>query len=155
MIDRPFSVATIALAGATPAMLAALQPSAETLARFGVPFVERSPAEALLGGPRAVIIACENGTLAAELAIGEALVIRVPVGGEEPTPALDLLTGYQAWPTGPSSFATMAIGEAGARNAALLAISILALDDQRLRALWEAFRVEQTAVVLREPPFRA
>jgi 5-(carboxyamino)imidazole ribonucleotide mutase len=43
---------------------------------------------------------------------------------------------------------TLAIGSAGARNAALLAASILALHDQAIRAALEAFRENQTAEVL-------
>jgi 5-(carboxyamino)imidazole ribonucleotide mutase len=39
---------------------------------------------------------------------------------------------------------TLAIGPAGARNAALLAISILALHDENLRELLVAFREKQT-----------
>ena len=43
---------------------------------------------------------------------------------------------------------TLAIGEAGAANAGLLACSILALNDSALRARLEALRERQTAVVL-------
>ncbi len=43
---------------------------------------------------------------------------------------------------------TLAIGAAGARNAALLAASILALNDPELRVKVEAFRAKQTADVL-------
>jgi 5-(carboxyamino)imidazole ribonucleotide mutase len=43
---------------------------------------------------------------------------------------------------------TLAIGAAGARNAALLAASILALNDSELRVKVEAFRAKQTADVL-------
>jgi len=43
---------------------------------------------------------------------------------------------------------TLAIGSAGAKNAALLAISILALHDEGLRAALEDFRARQTAEVL-------
>jgi len=45
---------------------------------------------------------------------------------------------------------TLAIGPAGAANAALLAISILALEDAALRDKLLAYRAEQTARVLRE-----
>ena len=45
---------------------------------------------------------------------------------------------------------TLAIGPAGAANAALLAVSILALDDAALRGRLLAYRAEQTARVLRE-----
>lgn len=43
---------------------------------------------------------------------------------------------------------TLAIGSAGAKNAALLAIGILALHDEDLRAALEEFRAKQTADVL-------
>ena len=42
---------------------------------------------------------------------------------------------------------TLAIGEPGAKNAALLAISILSLRDEKLRVRWENFRTEQTRKV--------
>jgi 5-(carboxyamino)imidazole ribonucleotide mutase len=45
---------------------------------------------------------------------------------------------------------TLAIGEAGAANAALLAAAILALGDPALRARLEAYREAQTARVLAE-----
>lgn len=45
---------------------------------------------------------------------------------------------------------TLAIGPAGATNAALLAVAILALDDPELRGRLLAYRAEQTARVLRE-----
>ena len=44
----------------------------------------------------------------------------------------------------------LAIGEPGAKNAALLAISILALRDEKLRAKWEAFRSKQTRAVRKQ-----
>jgi 5-(carboxyamino)imidazole ribonucleotide mutase len=43
---------------------------------------------------------------------------------------------------------TLAIGSAGAKNAGLLAISILALRDEKLREALERFRHEQTEKVL-------
>jgi 5-(carboxyamino)imidazole ribonucleotide mutase len=44
--------------------------------------------------------------------------------------------------------ATLAIGTAGARNAALLAVSILALESPEVRTQLEDFRAKQTADVL-------
>jgi 5-(carboxyamino)imidazole ribonucleotide mutase len=44
--------------------------------------------------------------------------------------------------------ATYAIGEAGAANAALSAIAMLATTDDALAAKLEAFRVKQTQVAL-------
>jgi 5-(carboxyamino)imidazole ribonucleotide mutase len=45
---------------------------------------------------------------------------------------------------------TLAIGEAGAKNAALAAIAILALDDSQLRDKLVAYRTAQTESVLRD-----
>jgi len=47
--------------------------------------------------------------------------------------------------------ATLAIGEAGAKNAALLAAQILALDDAELAARLRAFREQQSASVGNHP----
>ncbi len=46
---------------------------------------------------------------------------------------------------------TLAIGQAGAKNAALLAASILALNDEGVRARLVAFRQSQTDAVLSQP----
>jgi 5-(carboxyamino)imidazole ribonucleotide mutase len=43
---------------------------------------------------------------------------------------------------------TLAIGKAGATNAALLAVSVLALQDAPLRKRLRQFRVEQTQKVM-------
>jgi len=49
-------------------------------------------------------------------------------------------------PVGP-----LAIGKAGAQNAALLATSILALEDDRLRDALDEFRAKQTQAVMDLP----
>jgi 5-(carboxyamino)imidazole ribonucleotide mutase len=46
---------------------------------------------------------------------------------------------------------TLAIGKAGAINAALLAASILALNDEKLAARLDAWRAKQTAAVAERP----
>jgi 5-(carboxyamino)imidazole ribonucleotide mutase len=43
---------------------------------------------------------------------------------------------------------TLAIGPAGAKNAALLAAAILGLSDEKIRKNLEAFRKKQTEAVL-------
>src|SRR5207248_5274381 len=43
---------------------------------------------------------------------------------------------------------TLAVGSAGAKNAALLAAAILALSDEKIRKNLQAFRKEQTEAVL-------
>jgi 5-(carboxyamino)imidazole ribonucleotide mutase len=60
---------------------------------------------------------------------------------------LDSLLSIAQMPAG-IPVGTLAIGEAGAKNAALLAIAILALSDAELRAKLHAFREAQTNAVL-------
>lgn len=60
---------------------------------------------------------------------------------------VDSLLSIVQMPTG-IPVATLAIGTAGAKNAALLAASILALSDDTVRAALEDFRANQTAEVL-------
>ena len=60
---------------------------------------------------------------------------------------LDSLLSIVQMPAG-VPVATLAIGTAGAKNAALLAASILALHDEALRARLQAFRAKQTEEVL-------
>ena len=50
---------------------------------------------------------------------------------------------------------TLAIGEAGASNAALLAASILSLGDSKIRAALADFRERQTQAVLRSGPLQS
>ena len=59
---------------------------------------------------------------------------------------LDSLLSIAQMPAG-VPVGTLAIGEPGAKNAALLAISILALHDENLSMAWEKFRHRQTAKV--------
>ena len=50
--------------------------------------------------------------------------------------------------------ATFAIGDAGAANAALFAIALLALEDKSLAAKLDEFRRKQTKAVLETPPLK-
>ena len=50
--------------------------------------------------------------------------------------------------------ATFAIGEAGAANAALFAIALLALSDSNLQKKLSDFRVKQTEAVLKAAPLK-
>jgi 5-(carboxyamino)imidazole ribonucleotide mutase len=72
-------------------------------------------------------------------------VLGVPVESKA-LKGLDSLLSIAQMPAG-VPVGTLAIGEPGAKNAALLAISILALHDIRLRVKWENFRVNQTRKV--------
>jgi 5-(carboxyamino)imidazole ribonucleotide mutase len=72
-------------------------------------------------------------------------VLGVPVESRA-LKGLDSLLSIAQMPAG-VPVGSLAIGEPGAKNAALLAISILALHDEKLRARWEKFRREQTRKV--------
>jgi 5-(carboxyamino)imidazole ribonucleotide mutase len=72
-------------------------------------------------------------------------VLGVPVESRA-LKGLDSLLSIVQMPAG-VAVGTLAIGEPGAKNAALLAISILALHDEKLRQAWEAFRLKQTKSV--------
>jgi 5-(carboxyamino)imidazole ribonucleotide mutase len=67
---------------------------------------------------------------------------------------LDSLLSIAQMPAG-IPVATFAIGEAGAKNAALFAASILALEDAALARKLAKFRSTQTRTVLRNPNPRA
>jgi 5-(carboxyamino)imidazole ribonucleotide mutase len=72
-------------------------------------------------------------------------VLGVPVESRA-LKGLDSLLSIAQMPAG-VPVGTLAIGEPGAKNAALLAISILSLRDEKLRVRWEKFRTEQTRKV--------
>jgi 5-(carboxyamino)imidazole ribonucleotide mutase len=73
-------------------------------------------------------------------------VLGVPVESRA-LKGLDSLLSIAQMPAG-VPVGSLAIGEPGAKNAALLAISILSLHDEKLRARWESFRKKQTRAVL-------
>jgi 5-(carboxyamino)imidazole ribonucleotide mutase len=75
-------------------------------------------------------------------------VLGVPVESRA-LKGLDSLLSIVQMPAG-VPVGALAIGEPGAKNAALLAISILALQDESLRARWEAFRARQTDAVRKQ-----
>ena len=72
-------------------------------------------------------------------------VLGVPVESRA-LKGLDSLLSIAQMPAG-VPVGSLAIGEPGAKNAALLAISILALHDEKLRVRWEKFRSTQTKKV--------
>ena len=132
--------------------------AAELLERFAVPFearvvsAHRMPdamfayAEEARARGLAAIIAGAGG--AAHLPGMLAAKTTVPVLGV-PVPSKylrgeDSLHSIVQMPKG-IPVATFAIGEAGAANAALFAVAMLALQDPALQARLDAFRAEQTA----------
>ncbi|MBL0285464.1 MAG: 5-(carboxyamino)imidazole ribonucleotide mutase [Zoogloea sp.] len=138
-----------------------MQAAARVLKDFGVPFearvvsAHRTPdlmfeyAEAARGrGLRAIIAGAGGaahlpGMLAAKTTVP---VLGVPVQSKALSGKDSLLSIVQM-PKG-IPVATFAIGEAGAANAGLFAVSLLAATDPALAAALDAFRATQTASVL-------
>jgi phosphoribosylaminoimidazole carboxylase PurE protein len=140
--------------------LPTMQEASKLLAEFGIPFevrvcsAHRSPdrltryaREAERRGIR-VLIAGAGG--AAHLAGVLAAQVRLPVIGvpmeSGALNGLDALLSTVQMPSG-IPVACVAIGRAGARNAALLAVEILALTDARLRQGLAEFRARMAADV--------
>ena len=142
---------------------ATLQRAAEVLEQFGVPHrcevvsAHRTPeklaeyAREAAGRGLKLIIAGAGG--AAHLPGMLAAQTHLPVLGVPVESAVlrgvDSLLSIVQMPAG-VPVGTLAIGSAGAANAALLAVAILALEDAALRDKLVAYRAEQTARVLRE-----
>ena len=140
-----------------------LQRAAEVLEQFGVPHAcevvsaHRTPekltdyAKSAADRCLRVIIAGAGG--AAHLPGMLAAQTHLPVLGVPVESAvlrgIDSLLSIVQMPAG-VPVGTLAIGPAGAANAAVLAVSILALADATLRGKLLAYRAEQTARVLRE-----
>lgn len=76
-------------------------------------------------------------------------VLGVPVKSKD-LKGLDSLLSIVQMPKG-VPVGTLAIGEAGAANAALMAAAILALNDQALAGRLDAYRAEQTEAVGENP----
>jgi 5-(carboxyamino)imidazole ribonucleotide mutase len=76
-------------------------------------------------------------------------VLGVPVESKS-LKGLDSLLSIAQMPAG-IPVGTLAIGEAGAKNAALFAVSILALSDEKLAKKLESFRKKQTESVSFNP----
>ena len=138
--------------------------AAETLEALGVPFekkvvsAHRTPqrlydyAKSARERGLKVIIAGAGG--AAHLPGMAASMTSLPVLGvpveSKALKGLDSLLSIVQMPAG-VPVGTLAIGQAGAVNAALLAASILATADQALAARLDAFRTRQTASVADSP----
>ncbi len=135
-----------------------MQHAVQILQQFGIGFeaqvlsAHRMPddmyayAEAAAGrGLRAIIAGAGGaahlpGMLAAKTVVP---VLGVPVASKH-LQGVDSLYSIVQMPKG-VPVATFAIGAAGAANAALFAVALLASGDAALRAQLEAFRAEQTA----------
>jgi 5-(carboxyamino)imidazole ribonucleotide mutase len=144
-----------------------MKAAAKMLEDFGVPYeakamsAHRTPhavAEwaggAVARGAKAIIAAAGG---AAHLAGVVAAHTTLPVLGV-PMPSkhlqgLDSLLSTVQMPKG-IPVATFAIGEAGAANAALFAVALLALSDAGMAKKLEDFRRKQTEAVLKAPPLK-
>jgi 5-(carboxyamino)imidazole ribonucleotide mutase len=144
-----------------------MKAAAKVLDDFGVPYetkamsAHRTPQAVAEWASNAhknkmkAIIAAAGG--AAHLAGVVAAHTTLPVLGV-PMPSkhlqgLDSLLSTVQMPKG-IPVATFAIGEAGAANAALFAIALLALSDKSLSAKLDEFRRKQTEAVLKAPPLK-
>jgi 5-(carboxyamino)imidazole ribonucleotide mutase len=137
--------------------------ASDTLKKFGVPHesrvlsAHRTPQAAMewASGASArgmqVMIAAAGG--AAHLAGVMAAHTVIPVLGvpmeSQALKGMDSLLSTVQMPAG-IPVGTLAIGKAGATNAALLAVAILALNRPELTKKLEAFRAEQTEKILNE-----
>jgi len=140
-----------------------LRRAAETLKQFGVPHAceivsaHRTPEKladyARTAADRGLKVVIAGAGGAAHLPGMLAAQTHLPVLGVPVESAVlrgvDSLLSIVQMPAG-IPVGTLAIGPAGAANAALLAVAILALDDADLRGRLQAWRREQTARVLRE-----
>ena len=144
-----------------------MKAAAKMLEEFGVPYeakamsAHRTPhavatwaTDAQKNGMKAIIAAAGG---AAHLAGVVAAHTTLPVLGV-PMPSkhlqgLDSLLSTVQMPKG-IPVATFAIGDAGAANAALFAVALLALSDKELSAKLAEFRKKQTKAVLEAAPLK-
>ncbi|CCV04888.1 Phosphoribosylaminoimidazole carboxylase catalytic subunit (AIR carboxylase) (AIRC) [Mesorhizobium metallidurans STM 2683] len=143
---------------------ATMRHAAETLAALGIPHkrlivsAHRTPdrlydfAKGAKAAGFRVIIAGAGG--AAHLPGMTAAMTPLPVFGvpveSKALSGQDSLLSIVQMPAG-IPVGTLAIGKAGATNAALLAAAVLALNDEKLAARLDSWRAAQTAKVASEP----
>jgi 5-(carboxyamino)imidazole ribonucleotide mutase len=142
-----------------------MEHAAAVLEGFGVKYealvvsAHRTPQRlfsyALSAGPRGIKVIIAGAGGAAHLPGMLASLSTVPVLGvpveSKALKGLDSLLSIAQMPAG-VPVGTLAIGKSGAMNAALLAISILALEDKKLAQKWRHWRAAQTASVAIKPP---
>ncbi|OLA24498.1 MAG: hypothetical protein BHW17_03555 [Dorea sp. 42_8] len=137
----------IAIVMGSKSDLISLKGAFDVLNRFGVGFTARVTRGAESRGIKVMIAgagmaAALPGMCAALFALP---VIGVPLSGKN-LDGMDAVFSIMQMPPG-VPVATVTAGKAGAKNAALLAISILALSNAELAQKLKEFRVEQTRKV--------
>jgi 5-(carboxyamino)imidazole ribonucleotide mutase len=144
-----------------------MKAAARMLEEFGIPYeakamsAHRTPkavaawTEGAAGHGMKVIIAAAGGAahLAGVVAAHTTLpVLGVPMESKH-LKGLDSLLSTVQMPKG-IPVATFAIGEAGAANAALFAVALLALSDSGMQKKLSEFRTKQTEAVLKAAPLK-
>lgn len=141
-----------------------MQHAASVLEGFRVPFealivsAHRTPARlfsyAVSAAPRGIKVIIAGAGGAAHLPGMLASLTTVPVLGvpvqSKALDGLDSLLSIAQMPAG-VPVGTLAIGQAGAVNAGLLAVSVIALQDKTLAQQLRAWRSAQTASVAKRP----
>jgi 5-(carboxyamino)imidazole ribonucleotide mutase len=144
-----------------------MKAAAKMLDEFGVPYEAKTMSAHRT--PQAVAewatSAKKNGMKAIIAAAGGAAHLAGVVAAHTPLPVLgvpmpskhlqglDSLLSTVQMPKG-IPVATFAIGEAGAVNAALFAVALMAVTDKALAAKLDEFRRKQTDAVLKAPPLK-
>ena len=154
----------VAIAMGSKSDMEVMQPALEILKSFGIdsevsiisahrtPEKARDFAKAAQGNGFEVIIAAAGmaahlaGAIAAQTTLP---VIGVPLAAKEGLAGLDALLSTVQMPGG-VPVATVAIGKAGAKNAAVLAVQILALSDKNLTGKLSRLKTSQAKEVAKK-----
>jgi 5-(carboxyamino)imidazole ribonucleotide mutase len=164
MASKKVVKSSVAVVMGSDSDLGIMQPCVDTLNDFGIhPIVRiisahRTPKVA----EQFAQTASENGIKVIIAAAGMAAhlagaiagwttlpVIGVPLAAKEGLGGLDALLSTVQMPSG-VPVATVAIGKSGAKNAAVLAVQILALSDRKLAAKLNRFKATQSREVARK-----
>jgi 5-(carboxyamino)imidazole ribonucleotide mutase len=133
-----------------------MKPAAKVLEEFGVAY--EAKAMSAHRTPAAVMAwtgaAKDNGMKAIIAAAGGAAHLAGVVAAHTTLPVLGVPMPSKHLGGLDSLLSTVAIGEAGAANAALFAVAILALSDKAIAAKLDEFRARQTEAVLKAAPLK-
>jgi len=127
-----------------------IEPTVRVISAHRTPQMAAEFADKAAANGTKVIIAAAGmaAHLAGSLAARTTLpVIGVPIDSDKGVGGLDALLSTVQMPPG-VPVATVAIGKAGAKNAAILAVQILALSDEALNRKLSEFKAEQAKKVM-------